>query len=65
MNSNICKVGVGIAVVVMMLFSACLVTPNPEGDKSPVISSLEAQYMNVYPRGASEIRCIASDPEGG
>jgi hypothetical protein len=60
---NISKVGLGVVVALTMLFSACLVTPELEGNKPPVISSLEADYINVYPRGASEIRCVASDPE--
>jgi len=61
-NSNICKIGLGIAVVVAALCSACLVAPESAGDKSSLISSLEAQYTNVYPRGASEIRCVVSNP---
>jgi hypothetical protein len=40
------------------------VTPEPKGNKPPVISSLEAEYTDVYPRGGSDIRCVASDPEG-
>ena len=64
MNSNIFKVGAGIVVMTIVLFSSCLVTPEPKGNKPPVISSLEAEYTNVYPRGGSDIRCIASDPEG-
>ena len=63
-NSNIFKVGAGIVVMTIVLFSSCLVTPEPKGNKPPVISSLEAEYTNVYPRGGSDIRCIASDPEG-
>ncbi len=64
MNSNIFKVGAGIVVMAVVLFSSCLVTPEPKGNKPPVISSLEAEYVDVYPRGGSDIRCIASDPEG-
>ena len=64
MNSNIFKVGAGIVVMTIVLFSSCLVTPEPKGNKPPVISSLEAEYIDVYPRGGSDIRCIASDPEG-
>lgn len=64
MNSHIGKIGLGIVVVLAVLFSACLVTPEPKGNKSPVISSLEAEYINVYPGGASDIRCAVSDPEG-
>jgi len=61
-NSNIGKVGL-IALLVTMLCSACLVTAEPKGDKSSLISSLEAQYTNLYPRGATEIRCVVSAPE--
>ena len=64
MNSNIFKVGLGIAVIMVMLFNSCLVAPEPKGNKPPVISSLEAEYMDVYPGGGSDIRCVASDPEG-
>ena len=64
MNSHIGKVGLGVVVVVGVLCSACLVTPESKGNKPPVISSLEAQYANVYSKGASEIRCVASDPQG-
>ena len=63
MNSNIRKVGLGIAVVVAVVFSACLVAPETEGNKPPVISSIEAEYINVYPQGASEIRSVVLDPE--
>ena len=64
MISHIGKVGLCIVVALAALHAACLVAPETEGDKPPVISSLEAQHMNVYPRGASEVRCVASDPEG-
>jgi len=63
-NLNIGKIGLGIVVVVIVLCSACLASPELRGNKPPVISNLEAQYINVYPRGASEIKCVASDPEG-
>lgn len=62
-NSHIGKIGLGIVMVLVVLCGACLVTAEPKGNKPPVISSLEAEYVNVYPRGASEIRCVASDPE--
>jgi hypothetical protein len=63
-NSSIFKVGLGIVLVMAVLCSACLGTAEPNGNKPPVISSLEAEYTNVYPRGASDIRCLVSDPEG-
>ena len=62
MSSNIGKVGL-IALVLAMLCSACLVTAESKGDKSSLISSLEAQYTSVYPRGATEIKCVISAPE--
>jgi len=61
-SSNIGKAGL-IALMLAMLCSACLVTAGPKGDKSSLISSVEAQYTNVYPRGASEIKCVVSAPE--
>lgn len=64
MNSNIFKVGFGIVVMTVVLFSSCLVAPELKGNKPPVISSLEAEYVDVYPRGASDIRCVVSDTEG-
>jgi len=63
-SSNICKVGLGVVVVTVVLCGSCLFTPEPKGNKPPVISSLEAEYTNVYPGGASDIRCVVSDPEG-
>jgi hypothetical protein len=62
-NSYVGKIGLGIVMVLAALCSACLAVAEPQGNKPPVISSLEAQYVNVYPKGASEIRCVASDPE--
>jgi len=50
--------------VLAALCSGCGSTPEPEGNQPPVISSLEAKYINVDPRAASEIRCLASDPDG-
>jgi len=61
--SHISKVALGIVVVFAVFYGACLVAPGTEGDKPQLISSLEAQYVNVYPRGASEINCITSVPE--
>src|SRR4030043_1267875 len=62
-NSNIRKVGLGIAVVAGVLFSACLVAPETGGNKPPGISSIEAEYINVYPQGDSEVRCVVLDTE--
>jgi len=60
------KVSLSIVLVLLIVAgSACLVPPQPEGSKPPLISSLEAEYVEVYPRGMSKIRCVAFDPEGG
>lgn len=64
MKPHIGKIGLSITMVIAVLGSACLAPPEPKGNKPPVISSLDIDYMNVYPRGTSEIKCIASDPEG-
>jgi len=36
----------------------------PAGNQPPVISSLTASQMQVYPSGAVQLQCIASDPNG-
>jgi hypothetical protein len=53
-----------LAMSLMTLSSACLATPATKGDKSPVISSLEANYTSLYPKGMSEIKCVTSAPVG-
>jgi hypothetical protein len=58
------KVGLSIVLMLMVLYSACIVAPGSKSNKSLVISSLEAQYADVYYKGASEIRCVVSAPEG-
>ena len=64
------KAGTCASVLVMVLAvlaaqsSACVSAPVPEGNQPPVISSLEAKYMVVDPRAASEITCAVSDPDG-
>lgn len=65
MISHIGRVGLGTVIALTVLCGACLVAPGAEGDKPQLISGLEAQYMNVYPRGASEIKCVTSDLGGG
>jgi len=62
--SRISKVGLGIVLAFIVLYGACLVAPGTEVNEPQLISSLEAQYMNVYPRGASEIKCVTSTPQG-
>jgi uncharacterized protein YceK len=53
-----------ILAVLAALCSGCGSAPELEGNQPPVISSLEAKYINVDPRAASEIRCVVSDPDG-
>ena len=36
----------------------------PTGNQPPVISSMTAAKMQVYPSGLSEIKCVVSDPDG-
>ena len=51
-------------VVLAALCSGCGSAAEPQGNQPPVISSLEAKYMAVDPRAASEITCAVSDPDG-
>lgn len=64
---HIRSVRFGLILVTLMVLavmsSACGATPELEGNQPPVISSLQAKYVNVYPRAASEIRCDVSDTE--
>ena len=64
MISNMNKVGLSIAITFMLLYSACILAPGSQGGKSSLISSLEADYTNVYPKGMSEIKYVTSVPEG-
>jgi hypothetical protein len=59
--------------VVAMLGGACgprevppppVTTPVPTGNQPPVISSLIAKQMQLYPSGNTEIQCIAQDADG-
>jgi len=38
--------------------------PTPSGNQPPVISSLAAAQMALYPNGNTEIQCVASDADG-
>lgn len=61
-------------ITVAMLGSACgpgeappapaPAPPTPGGNQPPVISSLAAAQMSVYPNGNTEIQCVASDADG-
>ena len=50
MISNMSKVVLSIVLMLMVLYSACIVAPGSKSNKSLVISSLEAQYADVYYR---------------
>ena len=67
-KSGTCTGILGMVLVMLAVLAAlcsgCGSAPEPEGNQPPVISSLEAKYMNIDPRAASEIRCLASDPDG-
>ena len=68
MRSHICAVRLGVSLVMLAVLAglsgACLPTLEPGSSQSPLISSIEAEHMAVYPRGASEIKCSVSDTEG-
>ena len=74
---NISKSGFGIVLVMLavvaMLGGACgpreappppVAPPTPSGNQPPVISSLVAEKMQLYPSGNTEIQCIAQDADG-
>jgi hypothetical protein len=72
---NVFRTGLGIAlvmlVVVALLGGACgpkapppTLPPAPTGNQPPVISSLTAANMQLYPSGNTEIQCIAQDADG-
>ena len=60
------KSGIVLVALLMLigLCGACIVAPEPDGNQPPLITSLEAKYMTLYPRGGTEIKCTATDPEG-
>jgi hypothetical protein len=77
MKMNISKSGFGIVLVMLavvaMLGGACgpreappppVAPPTPSGNQPPVISSLVAEKMQLYPSGNTEIQCIAQDADG-
>jgi len=67
-KSHICRMRAGTVLVTLavltMLASACGSVPDSVGNQPPIISSLEAKYVTLYPKAVSEIKCIASDPDG-
>jgi hypothetical protein len=77
MKMNISKSGFGIVLVMLavvaMLGGACgpreaplppPLPPTPSGNQPPVISSMVAEKMQLYPSGNTEIQCIAQDADG-
>jgi hypothetical protein len=74
MKRNIFKSGFGIVlvilIVVVMVGVACgpketlPPPPTPGGNQPPVIFSLEAESMQVYPSSNTEIKCTAQDADG-
>lgn len=63
MTSHVGKICLALLAASIMLFSACLVTTESQANKLGV-SGLESEYANVYPKGWSEIKYIASEPNG-
>jgi len=72
---NISQSGFGIVLVMLaivaVLGGACgpreappPLLPPPSGNQPPVISSLVAEKMQLYPSGSTEIQCIAQDADG-
>ncbi|MBM3141814.1 MAG: hypothetical protein FJ005_02025 [Chloroflexi bacterium] len=77
MKMNISQSGFGIVLVMLavvaMLGGACgtreappppPLPPTPSGNQPPVISSMVAEKMQLYPSGNTEIQCIAQDADG-
>jgi hypothetical protein len=71
MKMSIFKSGFGIVLVMLtvvaMMGAACgpqeTPPPTPGGNQPPVISSLVAENMQLYPSGNTEIQCIAQDAD--
>lgn len=74
---SIFRTGLGIVLVLLVVVAlsggACgpkaappptLPPPVPSGNQPPVISSLTAAKMQMYPSGNTEIQCIAQDADG-
>lgn len=63
MNAHIGKASLGLMAVLIMLTSACVIANKPENRNSLAISSLKADYIAVYPKNMSEIKCVTSASE--
>ena len=64
MTSHVGKICLVLFITLIMLCSACLAAGDSKGNKPLVISSLKADYTNLYPKGWSEIKCVASESGG-
>ena len=53
-----------ISIGILLLGFACLPAADGQQAQGLVISDLTAEYPNVYPRGYTDITCIASNPNG-
>lgn len=62
-TSHVGKICLVLIITSVILGSACTSMAGSKGN-NPVISSLEAKYTNVYPKGWTEIKCVASDSSG-
>ena len=69
MKAGMCKTrfcGILAVLAALLVFGiACLPTAGGQDGQGPVISSLEAQYPNIYPVSYTDITCTASDPGDG
>ena len=50
-----------IIIIICLLAAGCIVSVNIP----PKIAGMEVQNSNLYPKQSTEIKCNASDPEGG
>ena len=58
------KINFFITLAMLITIAPLIIACNTSANEPPVISSLDADYVYVYPRGKSEIECVAWDPEG-
>ncbi len=65
MKSGVSRAMLAALIVLVIINVGCLPIPKTVvGNQPPTISSLEAVYPVVYPRGYTKLKCVASDPEG-
>ena len=68
MSSSNYRANLGVVLIILSLLAvfgtACSSSVHSGGNQPPLISSLEAKYMNIDPLWNTEINCVASDPEG-